>query len=182
MFQICKTTSVVYFASGATLKQLASVSVGPTHNVHKIVRHHSFLSSLTRFSLLFSLFRSLSPASDVKLIMHVDNMAAVSFLNKGRANYVTLPIRCPLRTALNDAYTFRQHLLPLYKQYIRQLTLPTQSRANQLLIIPLHACDDAIVASSFSNLLSYYICVCSFLFSSSVRVRSFINKIGTRGA
>ena len=93
---ICKATKVVHFASDATLNQLASVSMGLSPPMYIIEKHHSssiISNEISAAFLSFSLFRRLKNTTDVKLVLHVDNMAAVSFLNKGRANYATLSIR-----------------------------------------------------------------------------------------
>ena len=94
--RICKASELAHFASDATLNQLASVLMDRSPTEYSIERYHSnsIISNEIRAALLsFSLFSRQKTHNDVKLVLHVANMAAVSFLNKGRANYATMPIR-----------------------------------------------------------------------------------------
>ena len=175
----CKATSVAHFASDATLNQLASVSMGRTNNVHKIVRHHSksiILNEILAAFLSFPLFRVLNLSSDVKLVLHVDNMAAVAFLNKGRANYASMSIRAhyQLLTKLHNV----SHNISYHATYIHTAVNPADALSRKSFVtFPMHVwCNYCIIVLECS--LTLYIRVFSF-FSTSVRARSFsYNKIG----
>ena len=131
----CKATSVVHFASDATLNQLASVSMGIKHNVHKIMRHHSssiILNEILTAFLSFPLLRSLECCSDVKLVLNVDNMAAVAFLNKGRANYASLSIRAhyTLLTQLHNV----SHNISFHATYIHTTVNPADALSRKSIV------------------------------------------------
>ena len=78
-------------------------------------RVHSFSKRVSGSIAAFPLFRSLKLPCEpnTKLILHVDNMAAVAFLNKGRANYSSVSIRAHYDLCLKLHVLWKKIILPL---------------------------------------------------------------------
>ena len=93
--RVSAASNLVHFASDATLSQAAALCLSsPSLCTIKRLRSSSIIvNEIEAAFLCFPLFLSLKPPKDTKLVLHVDNMAAVAFLNKGRANYSSLSIR-----------------------------------------------------------------------------------------
>ena len=86
---------LVHIATDATLCQIAAVSLAdPSLFLITRSRSSSIIANEIKGALLgVALFRRFYDTSLFRLILHVDNMAAVSFFNTGRSNYASLSIR-----------------------------------------------------------------------------------------